>query len=132
MKFFRPLTLAVAIVAAVMLGAIATAPSTVAAQAAAQRQNQTANVGQLVSGLINVNVGAVQLAVETGDITLVNVEDVLNNSQIDILNNVLNNNTILSNNSNFLNNLLQNANILTENQIVVGVLSGGQIVFQNV
>ena len=92
---------------------------------------QRANVGQLVSGLINVNVGAIQVDIETGDITLVNVENVLNNNEIRILNNVLNNNTILSNNSNFLNNLLRNADIITDNQIVVGILSGGQIVFQN-
>ena len=41
---------------------------------------QRANVGQLVSGLINVNVGAVQVDIDTGDITLVNVENVLNNN----------------------------------------------------
>jgi hypothetical protein len=99
------------------------------AAAAAPKQ---ATVGTLLSGLINVNVQNVALDIETGDIKIVNVEDVLNNNKIDILNNVLNNNTIASNNSNFLNNLLQNANILTENQIVVGVLSGGQIVFQDV
>lgn len=96
---------------------------------------QRANVGQLVSGLINVNVGAVQVDVELDNVltnfTLVNVENVLNNNQIDILNNVLNNNTILSNNSNFLNNLLRNADIITDNQVVVGVLSGGQIVIQD-
>lgn len=93
---------------------------------------QRANVGQLVSGLINVNVGAVQVDIETGDITLVNVENVLNNNEIRILNNVLNNNTILSNNSNFLNNLLRDAEIITDNQIVVGVLSGGQLVIQDI
>lgn len=96
---------------------------------------QRANVGQLVSGLINVNVGAVQVDVEVDNVlnnfTLVDVDNVLNNNQIDILNNVLNNNTILSNNSDFLNDLLRDADILTDNQIVVGVLSGGQIVFQN-
>lgn len=91
---------------------------------------QRANVGQLVSGLINVNVGTVQVDIETGDITLVNVEDVLNDNNIRALNNVLNNNTILSNNSDFLNNLLREADIITDNQIVVGVLSGGQIVIQ--
>lgn len=51
--------------------------------------------------------------------------------RIRILNNVLNNNTILSNNSNFLNNLLRDANIITDNQVVVGVLSGGIIVVQD-
>lgn len=92
---------------------------------------QTANVGQAVSGLINVNIGAVQVDLELdnvlNDFTLVNVENVLNNNDIDILNNVLNNNTILSNNSDFLNDLLRDANLITDNQIVVGVLSGGII-----
>lgn len=93
---------------------------------------QRANVGQLVSGLINVNVGAVQADIETGDITLVNVENVLNDNQVRILNNVLNRNEILSRNQNVLNNLLRDAEIITDNQVVVGVLSGGQIVIQDV
>ncbi|GAB3529990.1 hypothetical protein GCM10027443_10000 [Pontibacter brevis] len=92
---------------------------------------QDANVGQAVSGLINVNIGAVQVDVEDNEIlndfTLVNVEDVLNNSEIRILNNVLNNNEVLSRNSNFLNNLLRDAEILNDNQVVVGVLSGGSL-----
>ncbi len=120
MNLFRHLALTVAIVATFVLGAAVATP----APAAAAPQNQTANVGQLVSGLVNVNIGAVQLAIETGDITVVNVEDVLNDAQIEILNNVLNNSPILSNNSNILTNLLNN------NQVVVGVLSGGILVVQ--
>ncbi len=99
--------------------------------AQAQSQQRT-NVGQLVSGLINVNVGAV--AVNVGDITLedlVDVNNVLNNNNIEALNNVLNNNQIASNNSNLLNDLLRDANIITDNQVVVGVLSGGLFVIQN-
>jgi hypothetical protein len=97
---------------------------------AAQSQQRT-NVGQLVSGLINVNVGAV--AVNIGDVTiadLIDVSNVLNNNQIDILNNVLNNSPILSNNSDILTNLLRDANLITDNQVVVGVLSGGLFVIQ--
>ena len=122
MNLFRHLALTVAIVATFVLGAAVATPAAAAPQ--------TANVGQLVSGLVNVNIGAVQVDIETGDITVVNVEDVLNGAQIEILNNVLNNSPILSNNSNILNNLLQNADIITENQVVVGVLSGGIIVVQ--
>jgi hypothetical protein len=96
---------------------------------------QKSNVGQLVSGLINVNIGAIQVDVALDNVlnnfTLVNVENVLNNNDVDILNNVLNNSPIASNNSEILTNLLQGANILTENQVVVGVLGGTQIVFQN-
>lgn len=94
---------------------------------------QRTNVGQLVSGLINVNVGAI--AVNIGDITLedlVDVNDVLNNNDVRILNNVLNNNTVLSNNSDILTNLLRDADILNDAQVVVGVLTGGQLVIQDV
>lgn len=90
-------------------------------------------VGALLSGLINANVS--DIAVNIGDITVedvVDVENVLNNNKIDILNNVLNNNVIASNNSNFLNNLLRNADIIEDNQVVVGVLSGGQFVVQDI
>lgn len=92
---------------------------------------QRANVGQLVSGLINVNVGAVQADIDIGDVTLVNVEDVLNDNNVEALNNVFNNNTILSNNSDILTNLLRDAEIITDNQVVVGVLSGGVIAIQD-
>ncbi len=102
----------------------------VAGSAMAQSQQRT-GVGQLVSGLINVNVGAV--AVNIGDITLndlVDVEDVLNNNNVEVLNNVLNRSPILSDNSDILTNLLRNADLITDNQVVVGVLSGGLFVIQ--
>lgn len=92
---------------------------------------QRANVGQLVSGLINVNVGAVQADIDIGDVELINVENVLNDNNVEALNNVLNNNTILSNNSEILTNLLRDADIITDNQVVVGVLSGGVIAIQD-
>lgn len=95
---------------------------------------QRANVGQAVSGLINVNIGAVQVDISDNNIlnnfTLVDVDNVLNNANVEILNNVLNRSPILSNNSEILTNLLQGANLITENQVVVGVLSGGIILFQ--
>ena len=90
---------------------------------------QAVNVGQALRGLINVDVGAV--AVNVGDITvedLVNVEDVLNDLQVDILNNAVNNNEVASRNQNFLNNLLREADLITDNQVVVGVLSGQYII----
>ena len=98
---------------------------------AAAQSNQDVNVGQLVSGLINVNVGAV--AINIGDITLedlVDVNDVLNDNEIRILNNILNNNEVASRNQDFLNNLLRGADILDEVQVVVGVLSGPIFVIQ--
>lgn len=89
---------------------------------------QDANVGQMVSGLVTVNVGSVQADIDVGDVTVVNVEDVLNDSDIRILNNVLNNNEVASRNRNVLNDLLRDADIITDNQVVVGVLSGGIVV----
>jgi hypothetical protein len=89
------------------------------------------SVDQVIAGLLNVNVGVIEIDVETGDITLVQVENVLNNNEIRILNNALNNNEVLSNNQNFLNNLLRGADIITDNQIVVGVLSGGIVVIDD-
>lgn len=95
------------------------------------QSNQRTNVGQLVSGLINVNVGAV--AVNIGDVTLedlVDVGNVLSDNNIRALNNVLNRSPILSNNSEILTNLLRDADILNDVQVVVGVLSGGIFVIQ--
>jgi hypothetical protein len=89
----------------------------------------TAGVGQLVQGLVNVNVGSINVS----DITvqdLVDVTDVLNNNQIDVLRNSINKNEIASRNQNLLNNLLREANLITDNQTVVGVLSGGRYVIQ--
>jgi hypothetical protein len=106
----------------------------VATSSTRAQSNQGTNVGQLVSGLINVDIGAV--AVNIGDITvadLVNVGDVLsNNRDIRILDNILNHNPVLNNNSQVLTNLLRNANILTDTQVVVGVLSGGAFAIQNI
>lgn len=103
-----------------------------AAPAQAQQRN---NVGQLLSGLINVgiNVGAVNVPVTVNDVTLeelvvVDVTDVLNDAQIDILRNAIQNNPIASNNSDILNNLLQGADILNGNDVVVDVLDEADIV----
>jgi len=77
-------------------------------------------VGQLVSGLLNVQVNV-------GDITvddLIDVENVLNDNEIRILNNILNRSPILSNNQDVLNNLLRDAEIITVDETVVGILNG--------
>src|SRR3954468_3990537 len=106
--------------------ALALAGVLAATETASAQPAQRTNVGQVVSGLVNVNVGA--FAVNIGDITLedlIDVNDVLNNNDVRILNNVLNRSPILSNNSDILTNLLRDADILNDNQVVVGVLSGG-------
>lgn len=97
--------------------------------AAQAQQDQRVGVGQLVRGLVNVNVGAI--AANVGDITvadLVNVEDVLNDNVVEVLNNSINRNEIASRNQDFLNNLLREAELITDNQVVVGVLSGQFII----
>ena len=70
---------------------------------AAQSQQAPNNVGTLLAGLVNVNVSDVAVDVETGDITVVNVEDSLNENDIRVLNNVLNNNEVASRNRDVLN-----------------------------
>ena len=82
------------------------------------------NVGQLISGLINVNVNVQDITIED----VIDVEDVLNNNDVRILNNVLNRSPILSNNSEILTNLLRDADILNDLQVVVGVLSGAPVI----
>jgi hypothetical protein len=95
-------------------------------------QNQTANVGRLVSGLLNVNIQNVQVDVETGDITVVNVQDVLQDFEITILETVIIRNVRVLENAEILTNLLREANILNDSQIVVGILSGPLIVISDV
>jgi hypothetical protein len=118
----------------IILMAMFLAVSVIGTNAAQAQSGQKTNVGQLVAGLINVNIGAV--AVNIGDITvadLVDVGDVLSdNRDIDILNNLLRNSPILSNNSDILTNLLRDADILTDTQVVVGVLSGGLFAIQDI
>jgi len=93
--------------------------------AQAQQGKQTSNVGQIVSGLINVNVGAINV----NAVDLVDVNNVLNDNDVRILDNILNHSPILSNNSDILTNLLRDANVLDQNSVVVGIL-GGAIITQ--
>lgn len=125
MFLYRKLALVLALAASLVLAGGSTA-------SAQHTTTHDATVGNLLSGLINVNVSDVAVDVETGDITVVNVEDSLNNNEIRILNNVLNNNEVASRNQDVLNDLLRNADIITDNQVVVGILSGGQVVVQDV
>jgi hypothetical protein len=81
------------------------------------------NVGQLLSGLINVNVSNVDVDV----VDVVDVSNVLNNNQVDILRNAIQHNPIASNNQNVLNNLLREADIIDDVTVVVGVLSGQRV-----
>ncbi|MBW3625917.1 MAG: hypothetical protein KY468_21195 [Armatimonadetes bacterium] len=81
-------------------------------------------VGALLSGLINVNVQDVNVTAKD----LVDVKNVLNNNKIDVLRNAIQNNKIASENQNLLNNTLREAKILTDNQTVVGILSGVPVI----
>lgn len=78
-----------------------------------------------------MNVSDIEVDVETGDITVVNVEDSLNENDVRVLNNVLNDNEVASRNRDVLNNLLRDADIITDNQTVVGVnILSGQVFVQ--
>lgn len=125
MFLYRKLALVLALAASLVLAGGSTA-------SAHHTETHDVSVGNLLSGLINVNVSDVEVDVDTGDITVVNVEDSLNNNKVRVLNNVLNNNEVASRNQDVLNNLLRDADIITDNQVVVGVLSGGQVVVQDV
>jgi hypothetical protein len=83
-------------------------------------QAQPINVGQLLSGLINVNVSNV----DVNHVVVVDVSNVLNDAKIDILRNAIQHNPIASNNQDVLNNLLRNADIIDDVTVVVGVLGG--------
>jgi len=114
-----------ALSATLSLGAVMAAPVMLAPRAAQAQQQKQGNLGQVISGLINVNVQNV--AVNIGDITVtdvVDVENVLNNNQITALNNVLNNNGVANGNAVILTALLRDVDLITENQVVVGVLNG--------
>ncbi|MBA2453529.1 MAG: hypothetical protein H0V47_10185 [Chloroflexia bacterium] len=124
MILYRKLALVLALAASLVLAGGSTA-------AASHNATHDANVGNLLSGLINVNVSDVTVNIEDNNVQLVNVEDSLNDNEVRILNNVLNNNEVASRNQDVLNNLLRDANIITDNQVVVGVLSGGQLVVQD-
>jgi hypothetical protein len=84
-------------------------------------QAQVDDVNTIIGNLLAVNIQDVQVDITTGDITVVNVENVLNNADIQILKDFV----ITVDIDNVLNNLLRNADIISNNQIVVGVLSNG-------
>ncbi len=110
---------------------VVAAPHGTGADTVTTAQTQRAGVGQLVRGLVNVNVGAVQVNISGITVQdVIDVENVLNNNQIRVLNNLLNNNEVASRNQDVLNNLLRGANLITNNQVVVGVLSGPTFVIQ--
>jgi hypothetical protein len=83
-------------------------------------QAQQLNIGQLLSGLVNVNVSNI----DVNAVDLVDVSNVLNNNQVDILRNAIQHNPIASNNQDVLNDLLRNADIIDDVTAVVGVLGG--------
>jgi len=105
---------------AVAIGALVMASGTADAQQGGGKAGNKQGLGQLVSGLVNVNVGAVNVQA----VDLVDVSNVLNDNRVDVLRNAIQNNPVASNNSDFLNNALRDANLITDNQVVVGVLSG--------
>jgi hypothetical protein len=85
------------------------------------------------AGLVNVRVDIHDINVTVNDVDIqdlvvVNVSDILNESDVSILENLINGNVIALDNQDILNNLLRDANIITDNETVVGVLEGGIIV----
>jgi len=133
---------ALALGAALSLGACAqdgvTAPTSAPnAPSLAQSGAQT-TFGNLIAALNNIAVNIDELNalndLTIGDITVVNVEQVLNGNNVEALNNALNNNNIeilnlrevLSNNVVILE-VLRNADIQITDVIAIDVLSGGDV-----
>ncbi len=122
-----------AVLPALALAAVAFAPS---AQAQPTNQRQV-TVGGLVDILLqNTNV-EIPVNVRENQIGLVNLNNVLNNTEITALNDILNNSKILSdiqvdirdvlNDNTILTDFLNNNNIDIEDVVAVDVLSGGRI-----
>ena len=101
-----------------------------ATMATLQGSQDKTNVGQLLSGLINVSVNVLADDVVTvndiniEDIEIVDVTDSLNGLKVQVLNNAINHNKIASDNQDVLNNLLRDAEIIEDTSVVVGVLGG--------
>ena len=93
----------------------------------AQAQTPVEDVNVIIGNLVAVNIQDVKLDITTGDITVVNVENVLNNADIQILKDFV----VTVDIDNVLNNLLRSADIISNNQIVVGVLSNGTFLLLN-
>jgi hypothetical protein len=113
---------------ALVVGAMALSPYAEAGGSACKMRD-------CFTGLVTVNIVVTDVNVWVNDVdvnhlVVVDVHDILNESDISILEDLINNNTIASQNRDFLNNLLQRADIsiLTDNETVVGVLKGGIIV----
>jgi hypothetical protein len=110
-----------------------------AAGLSADAQQRQGTFGNLIAALNNIAVEIDELNalndLEIGDITLVNVEDVLNGNNVEALNNALNRNqteilrlTDVLNNNTVLTDFLNNADIAITDVIAIDVLSGGDVV----
>lgn len=129
---FKTLALALTLAAT---GA-AVVPQTVQAQGQGAAQ---ANFGQLISALNNINVQIDRLNalndLTVQDVRVVNVEESIKNINVEALNNALNrNNTRILNLRNVLNSntvvvdVLKNADINVSDVIAIDVLSGGDLI----
>jgi hypothetical protein len=85
-------------------------------------QTSSDAVNNVLVGLLAVNISQVNVDILNDVVVTVDVRNVLNDADIAILTNFLNDNTVTI--DNVLNNLLREADIISNNQIVVGVLSG--------
>ena len=93
----------IAVLTVVLAAALVVAPT-----ASPKQENRQATFGNLIAALNNINLQIDRLNVLsniTGDVRVVNVEDVLNGNNIIALENVLNNNDV---DVDFLQNFLNN------------------------
>lgn len=135
---------ALALGATLTLGACAqdgaTAPTSAPSAPSLAQSGPQTTFGNLIAALNNIAVNIDELNalndIQIGDITLVNVEDVLNGNNIVAFNNALNNNNIeILNLRNVLTGIdIDIAEVLSKNKVAIGqvvavdVLSGGDVI----
>lgn len=124
-----------------LIAALAAVPSSSFAQGNKAVAKQTANqatFGNLIAALNNISAEITQLEalknIAVGDVTVVNVSDLLKGNNVEALNNALNKNNVeiarltnVLNNNTVLTDFLKNNNIAVSRVVAIDVLSGGGV-----
>ncbi|WP_157593005.1 hypothetical protein [Rufibacter tibetensis] len=100
--------------------------SVVGANKAQAQIMDATDVVAAANNLVNIQVSGINVNVSDINVEdVIDVTNVLNNADIRVLSGILNDNTITL--DNILNNALRDADIIKNNQVVVGILSDGTI-----
>lgn len=125
-----------------LIAMLAVVPASALAQDAGKKANQQqarqANFGNLISALNNISAEINELEalknIAVGDVTVVNVADLLKGNNVEAFNNALNKNNVevarltnVLNNNTVLTDVLKNNNVAISRVVAVDVLSGGGV-----